>query len=133
MSTNTESDSGSGWLVFAGTVMGVAGVMRIFDGFWAFGYDANLPDQLEGAILGTTFSTYGWFFLLVGVILLVSSVAVLNRSQFARWIGIVAGAIMMISAIPWMPYYPVWSITYVALGTLTIYALAAHGGRTADR
>ena len=28
-----------------------------------------------------------------------------------------------------MPYYPFWSITYVFLGALVIYALAAYGGR----
>jgi hypothetical protein len=27
-----------------------------------------------------------------------------------------------------MPYYPVWSLTYVALGVLVVDALAAHGG-----
>jgi len=28
-----------------------------------------------------------------------------------------------------MPYYPVWSLTYVLVGVLVIYGLAAHGGR----
>ncbi len=39
----------------------------------------------------------------------------------------VAGAIGAISAIWWMPYYPVWSLTYIALGVIVIYALAAYG------
>jgi hypothetical protein len=54
----------------------------------------------------------------------------LRRSQFARWIGIVAGAVLAISAFWWMPYYPVWSLTYVIIGVLVVYGLAAHGGRT---
>jgi hypothetical protein len=29
-----------------------------------------------------------------------------------------------------MPYYPVWSLTYVLIGVLVVYGLAAHGGRT---
>jgi hypothetical protein len=33
----------------------------------------------------------------------------------------------------WMPYYTGWSIMYVAIGLLTIYALAAHGGREPRR
>jgi hypothetical protein len=29
-----------------------------------------------------------------------------------------------------MPYYPVWALTYVLIGVLVVYGLAAHGGRT---
>jgi hypothetical protein len=65
-----------------------------------------------------------------GVILILASFAVLRRSQFARWIGIIAGAILAISAFWWMPYYPVWSLAYVFIGVLVVYGLAAHGGRT---
>jgi hypothetical protein len=30
-----------------------------------------------------------------------------------------------------MPYYPVWSLAYVALSVLVLYALIAYGGRRA--
>jgi hypothetical protein len=43
----------------------------------------------------------------VGLVLILASSAVLRRSQFARWIGIIAGALLAISAFWWMPYYPV--------------------------
>ena len=79
----------SGWLFFAGTILGIAGIMRIFDGIWAFRYDGALPDGLEGAVLGTSLSTYGWLWIIVGIILILASFAVLARSQFARWIGII--------------------------------------------
>ncbi len=29
----------------------------------------------------------------------------------------------------WMPYYPVWSLVYIALAVLVFYALARYGGR----
>ena len=32
-------DRGSGWLVLAGTVLGLAGLMRIIDAIWAFRYN----------------------------------------------------------------------------------------------
>jgi hypothetical protein len=69
----------------------------------------------------------------VAAVLIVSSFLVLNRSQVARWVGIVAGAVGCISAIWWMPYYPIWSLTYIAIGALVIYALAAYGGKTETR
>lgn len=42
--------------------------------------------------------------------------------------GIMADAIGFISAIWWMPFYPIWSLTYIAIGFLVINALAAYGG-----
>ena len=86
-------------------------------------------EGLEGAIFGHSLKTYGWIDFIVALILIGASFGVLTGSQFSRWIGIVAGAVMAISAIWWMPYYPIWSLTYIALGTLTVYALAAHGSR----
>ena len=90
---NDVMEPGFGWLFFAGTILGMAGIMRLFDALWAFRYDGVVPDELEGAVLGTSLSSYGWLWLVVGVVLIVSSFAVLYRSQFARWIGIIAGAV----------------------------------------
>jgi hypothetical protein len=124
-------DPRRGWMFFAGTILGITGIMRIFDGIWAFRYDGALPDNLEGAVLGTSLSTYGWVWLIIGVLLIVASFGVLSGSQFSRWIGIVAGAVLAISAFWWMPFYPVWSLTYILIGVLVVYGLAAHGGRVA--
>jgi hypothetical protein len=126
---NDVMEPGFGWLFFAGTILGMAGIMRLFDALWAFRYDGVVPDELEGAVLGTSLSSYGWLWLLVGVLLILSSFAVLYRSQFARWIGIIAGALLSISAIWWMPYYPVWSLMYFLAGFFVVYRLAVYGGR----
>jgi hypothetical protein len=126
-----DEDRVSGWIWFAGTILGLAGLMRIFDSIWAFGYHGSLPDGLRDGMFGTSLKNYAWVWLIVGIVLLVSSVLLLARSQFARWVGYFAAVVLTISAMAWMPYYPIWSITYVAIGVLTFYALAAHGGREA--
>jgi hypothetical protein len=123
------NDRGHGWILFAGIVLGVAGIMRIFDAIWAFRYHGVLPQNLEDALFGTSLKTYGWIWLVVGIVLILCGLAVMGRSQFARWVGVAAGAVCSITAIWWMPYYPIWSLTYVALGVLVIYALIAYGGR----
>ena len=120
---------GGGWVVFAAIVLGVAGVMRFFDAIWAFSYHGVLPENLQGAIFGHSLKTYGWVYLVVAVVLLLCGFLVLTGSQAGRWVGIAAGAIGCISAIWWMPYYPIWSLTYIFIGALVIYALAAYGGK----
>lgn len=117
-----------GWLFFAGTVLGLAGLMRIIDSIWAFSYKGALPENLKDGVLGSNLTTYAWLWLAVGVVLVIASFLVLTRSQFARWIGLIAAAIGGVSAILWMPYYPVWSLVYVALAVFVFYALARFGG-----
>jgi hypothetical protein len=124
-------EQGEGWRFFAGTVLGIAAIMRFFDAIWAWAYNGTLPSNFEGAIFGHSLATYGWVYFFVALILLGSSFGVLTGSQLSRWIGIAAGSILAISSIWWMPYYPIWSLTYITIGLFVIYALAAHGGRTA--
>jgi len=126
---SAADEPGSGWLFFAATVLGLAGLMRIFDSIWAFGYNGALPDQLQDGVLGSNLTTYAWLLLIVGLLLIAASLLLLARSQFARWIGFIAAAVLAVSAMAWMPYYPVWSLTYVGIAVLTFYALARHGGR----
>ena len=118
-----------GWLIFAGVTLMVAGVMRFFDALWAFAYKGSV--NLQNALFGHDLNTYGWLWLGVAIVLFVCGMGVMVRSQFSRWVGIFAGAFAAISAIWWMPYFPVWSLTYIAVGVMVVYGLAAHGGRRA--
>jgi hypothetical protein len=120
---------GEGWILFAAIVLGVAGIMRIFDAIWAFSYHGTLPQNLEGALFGHSLKTYGWVYLIVAIVLIACAFMVINGSQVGRWLGIAAGVIGCVSAVWWMPYYPIWSLAYIALSALVIYALSAYGGR----
>ena len=113
-------------MIFAAIALGVAGIMRIFDAIWAFRVHNQV---LTDGMLGSNIRTYGWIWLIVGVLLILCAFALAQQSQMARWIGIVAGAVCAITSIWWMPYYPIWSLTYVAIGIGIVYALAAYGGR----
>ena len=123
-------EEGMGWLGFAAIVLILAGIMRVFDAIWAWRYNGTVPDELSEALFGDDMDTYGWVWLIVGIILIVAGGGVTSRRPFARWIGILAGAIMAISAVWWIPVYPVWSFVYILIGIFMIYGLAVHGGRS---
>jgi len=122
-------ERGAGWLVFAGTALILAGIMRVFDAIWAFRFHGTLPSNLEGALFGHSLKTYGWIYLIVAVILILAGMGVIARMQSARWVGILAAAIGGISAIWLMPYYPIWEMTYIGICFFVIYGLAVHGER----
>jgi hypothetical protein len=119
----------SGWVAFAAIMLATAGIMRIFDAIWAFRYNGALPSGLQDAIFGHSLNTYGWVYLIVAAVMLFCAYLLFTGSQFARWVGVTAGALAAISAVWWMPYYPVWSLIYVGVGVLVVYALVAHGSR----
>jgi len=126
----------SGWLTFSAVVLIVAGIMRVIDAIWAFGYHGALPNGLQDALLGHSLKTYGWIWLIIGIILIAAGVLVLGQSnrpsaEISRWVGIVAAALAAISAIFVIPYYPVWSLIYIAIAILVIYGLSAHYGEEA--
>lgn len=126
-----DEDAGSGMLLFAGLLLGLAGFMRIIDSIWAFRYHGTLPQNLQDSVLGSNLKTYAWLWLVVGIVLVVASMLVFFQSQLARWIGIVAAAIAALSAITFMPYFPVWSVLYIGMAVFVFYALARYGGRAA--
>ena len=46
--------------------------------------------------------------------------------RFASIVLIYAGIIGGLSGAVWLPYYPVWSLVYVGISVLVVYALIAH-------
>jgi hypothetical protein len=121
----------SGWVTFAAVVMIIAGVSRVFDAVWAFQYHRVLPEDLQGALFGTTLNVYGWIWLFVGAALILVGLGYLGigwlaETQAGRWAGVVAAGIGAITAMSWMAYYPVWTILYFAVAVLVIYALIVH-------
>jgi hypothetical protein len=121
-----DDEQGSGWITFSAVILVMAGVMKIFDSIWAFRTDGKFDDT--HLTLGSTISNYGWYWLILGVLLILAGFAVLQGSQVGRWFGIFAAAIAAIGTLSWMPVYPIWSFTYFIVAVLVVYGLAAHGG-----
>jgi hypothetical protein len=120
-------------LTFSAVVLIVAGIMRVFDAIWAFRYNGTVVDNLHDAIFGHSLTTYGWVWLGVGIVLILGGIAVMGGGRGAvatisRWFGVVAAAVAGITAVSWMPYYPVWSIAYIGVAAAVIYGLTAHFG-----
>ena len=81
-----DDEKGFGWLLFAATMLGLAGVLSIFDGIAALSkasfYAANAH------FVFSDLRTWGWIVLIVGVLLIIAAMGVFSGSGFARWFGI---------------------------------------------
>lgn len=137
MSTVTRDDAyefdeekGFGWLLFAATMLGLAGVLSIIDGIAAISR-ANFYVASAHYVF-SDLRTWGWFMLIVGVLLIVAASGVFKGSGFARWFGIFAASLSLLAHFGAMQSYPFWSLIVITLNILVIYALAVYGGKPVD-
>ena len=120
---------GAGWLAFAGTVLVVSGVFKILDALWAFKYDDEVSEEVQTVLFENDLQSWGWVWLVVGVVLVLAGIAVVSGAEWARWVGIVTAALAAMAFLPWIYYQPLWTILSVTLAVFVIYALATYGGR----
>ena len=64
--------------------------------------------------------------------MLFAGFAVLSGQTWGRVVGITLAVLSAMANFAFIPYYPVWSVTIIALDVFVIWALAAHGREVAD-
>ncbi len=122
------SDSWSGWIVFAGFVLLIVGVMDMLQGFFGILEDEYVVATTKGlAIVDVT--AWGWITLLWGGLLLLAGLGLLAGSGWARWLAIIGVAVNAIQQVAFLANYPqaypLWNILIVTLNFLVLYALTA--------
>jgi hypothetical protein len=124
-----DDECGYGWVMSAGVLLLCLGTLNIIEGIAAIG-NAHFFVANTHCIAGSL-NTWGWVVLCIGVVGLAVGVGVFVKSQFSRWVGVVALAANAIAQLLMMPAYPFWSLCISALDILAIYGLIAYGNRIA--
>ena len=82
---------------------------------------------LPNYLLEVDVTAWGWVHLVVGVLVVVAGIAVLSGRVWARTVGVVLAVVSALVNFAFLPYYPFWSMTVIALDVVVIWALTAHG------
>ena len=117
------------WVAFAAALLAVSGIFKVFDALWAFKYDDDVSTEVQTFIFERDLTSWGWVWLVVGIVLIATGFAVVTGAEWARWVGIVAASLAAITFLPWIYYQPLWTILSVSLAMLVVYSLVAYGGR----
>jgi len=112
----------SGWWVFAGVLLLVAGVLNIIYGIAAIGDSKFFTENATYIISGL--NTWGWITLILGVLELVAAFSLFSGGEFGRWFGIFIASLNAIGALLSIPAYPFWSLAIFSLAIIIIYKLA---------
>jgi hypothetical protein len=122
-----DEPQGAGWLMFAGIMLLIAGVLNVIYGIAAIG-DSSFFVNDQKYIL-SDLNTWGWVTLVIGALQVGAAFSIWAGNQYGRWFGIGTAAISSIGALLSIPAYPFWSLAIFAVDILIIYGLAAYGGR----
>ncbi|WP_244928475.1 hypothetical protein [Nocardioides sp. W7] len=116
----------TGLILFAGVLMILAGGFQILAGTAALFKD-DFYVASPNYVLEFDATSWGWIHLLIGLLVLFAGFAVLSGQTWGRVVGITLAVLSALSNFAFIPYYPFWSMTVIALDVFIIWALAAHG------
>ena len=118
---------GYGLLIFASVLLLVVGFWNVIQGISAI---ARSRVFVGGAhyVFGDL-RAWGWIALIFGVLQLVAGVGVLLGNQLARWFGLAVLGLNAIDQMFFIPAYPFWSLTIIAMDVVALYGLCAYGSR----
>lgn len=128
------ADTGEGWRTFAGIMLFLVGCLHFGQGLVMISDDEIFTDGPdESAVVIGNIETWGWIILVVGILEIAAGVGIFSRNQLARWFGVVAASIGLLSQFPvFFGPQPLWSLTVVLLCAMVIYGLVVHGGPGED-
>jgi len=106
-------------MLMSGTFQALAGLVAIFENEF-YVATRNYLFQFDA-------TTWGWIHLLVGLVVAFAGWGLLSGRTWARVVGITLAVLSAIANFLFLPYYPFWALTVIALDVFVIWALAAHG------
>lgn len=124
---------GSGWVLFAGIMIMMVGVLNVIWGIAAIGESSFFVQDTK--YIFSDLRTWGWIVLILGALQLAAAFSIWAGGTFGRWFGIAVATVNAIAALLAIPAYPFWSLAVFAVDVLVVYGLATYGGdpRTAAR
>jgi hypothetical protein len=115
-----------GWIVFAAVIMILAGALNAMHGLVAI-FDDEWVVFTNRGDLYFDLTTWGWIHLGIGVAVVLAGFGLFTGNVLARIIAVFLAGLSIIANFLYMPAYPVWALTIIAIDVFVIYALTAHG------
>jgi len=117
---------GTGRVVFAATLLLIAGTLNIIYGIGALD-DANIFVNDKRYIF-TDLNTLGWVLIILGVFQLTGGFSLMSGNTYGRVIGIIGGSLGAIGALLSVGgAYPWWSLGIFFLCVYVVYGILVFG------
>ena len=119
------SERGTGGAAFAAILMIIAGSFGALQGL-AYILKGSFYVQPKNYWLSTGASTWGWWHLLIGVVVFAAGLGILAAAAWARWLGIVLVSAQAVTNFLFIPVQPFWAVTLILVDLWIIHSLFVH-------
>jgi hypothetical protein len=136
-SATVRSDSGAGGRHAEGRGIGLiffASILLLVAGFFnmIYGIAAIAQSHVFTANAHYVFGNlraWGWVTLIIAILQLAAGGGVLAGNQWARWFGVAVVGLSAIDMMFFIPAYPFWALTIIAVDIVALYGLCTYGSR----
>ena len=118
---------GYGLLLFASVLLMVLGFFNLLDGIAAVARSHVFIANAHYVV--GDLRAWGWVALILGALQVLAGVGVLTGNQAARWIGVAVVGLNAFAQFFFIPAYPFWSLTIIAVDMVALWALCLYGSR----
>ena len=117
----------SGWVTFAAVLAGVVAVYNILSGIAAITED-DQTEAINEVLYGVDITAWGWFWLVIGALQLLTAVLIYQRNPTGQMLGIIWAFIAASLSVFMIFVAPIWALVVMALSVTVIWALTAFPG-----
>jgi len=108
--------------IIAGMLLGMVAAFEILQGVAAIAKDEMFVSGPKYAYQLNT-ATWGWTHVVLGILLTAVAIGMLAQKTWGRVTGLIVAGLSTLTNFAFLPYYPVWSLTIIAVNILIICAL----------
>ena len=119
--------SGYGLILFAAVLLLMVGFFNMI-----YGIAAIANSHVFTANAHYVFASqraWGWITLIIAVLQLLAAAGILAGNQLARWFAVAVLALNAIDMMLFLPAYPFWALTIIAIDVVALYGLCVYGSR----
>jgi hypothetical protein len=127
MSDVRKASGWVGWVGFAGFILILNGAFSVIQGIVALIGSNYYYVVTNGSLILLDLTGWGWWNLIIGVVLVLTGLALFTGATWARIVAVIAASLSAIGQLLLVPAQPWWALIVIAIDVLVIYAVTAHG------
>ena len=114
----------SGWVTFAAVIAGIVGVFNLLSGIAAIAED-DRTEALNEVLFGVSITAWGWFWLIIGVLQVITAWLIYQRSPVGQTFGLIWAFVVASLSVFMIFVAPIWALVVMGLSVTVIWALTA--------
>jgi uncharacterized membrane protein HdeD (DUF308 family) len=123
----TSRHAGSYLVIFAAVLLLIIGFFNLIDGIAAIARSHVFIGNAHYVV--GDLRTWGWVVLILAILQLLAAIGVLFGNQLARWTAVGLVGLNAIAQMLFLPAYPFWSLTIIAIDVVALWGLCVYGSR----